>query len=297
MNIVNTPDALTLTGTVIAIGNFDGVHLGHQFLLSELQRLAAELAAPSVIITFFPPTKVVFGRGYYLSSRTEKLELLARFSPTAVVVVPFDLAYAQTDKRHFMAQLTRLNPRAIIVGDDFRFGHQREGTLNDLSQLVERLEVFGMKRVDGDVVKSSRIRELLSEGAIEAANRLLGYRYMASGRVVRGAQRGRAIGFPTANVQVDKHKALPTGVFTVRVKTPQGNFGGMANVGPRPSFEDEAPSLEVHLFDFEGALYDQELKVSFERFLRHQQKFEGLAALQAQLQEDARRAKALLGDI
>ena len=297
MKVVDTPDALTLSGTVIAIGNFDGVHLGHQFLLAELQRLATELSAPSVIITFFPPTKVVFGRGYYLSSREEKLELLARFGPHAVVVVPFDLAYAQTDKRHFMAQLTRLHPRAIIVGDDFRFGHKREGTLNDLSQLVERLEVFGMKRVDGEAVKSSRIRKLLSEGAIEAANRLLGYPYMASGRVVKGAQRGRAIGFPTANVQVDKHKALPTGVFAVRAKTPQRDFGGMANVGPRPSFEDEAPSLEVHLFDFAESLYDQELRVEFVGFLRSQQKFDGLDALKAQLQEDARRARTLLGDI
>lgn len=292
MIVAASPDELDLEKTVICIGNFDGVHLGHQMLLRHMRLVADTLAAPSIVITFFPPTKVVFGRGYYLLGREEKLKLLARFDPTAVVVVPFDIDYAQTDKRVFLEQLARLRPHTIIVGDDFRFGYRRAGTLNDLSHLPERLEVFGMKRLDGDAVKSSRIRELLDKGQIGAANRLLGHSYLATGKVTKGERRGGSIGFPTANVNLPPLKALPLGVFAVKIETPFGVHGGMANVGPRPSFEGATPSLEVHIFDFDAELYDREITVHFEHYLRGQVKFNSLKELQEQLEKD--RQKALL---
>ncbi len=293
MNVVDTPDALTLSGPVLCIGNFDGVHVGHQMLLRHMQYLAQD-TRPGVVISFFPTSKMVFGNGTYLTSLEEKVRLFAPFKPAAVVVIPFSLEYAQTDKRVFLDQLARLTPHTIIVGEDFRFGHKREGTLNDLSFITEKLEVFGMKKEGGEAVKSSRIRALLKEGNVSEANRLLGYAYLATGSVVEGEKRGRTIGFPTANVALPPNKALPLGVFAVTVETHGGTFGGMANVGPRPSFPDTPPSLEVHLFDFSGDLYGESITVSFKHFLRGQRRFAGLEDLKAQLSDDMASAKAYL---
>lgn len=294
VRVVSSPDQLSLSNVVISIGNFDGVHIGHQMLLSHMQQLSDALDCESVVITFFPPAKLFFSGGQYLTDEQEKVELLSAFAPTAIVMVPFNHGYASTPKTHFLEQLTRLKPHTIIVGEDFRFGFRREGTLNDLSHLPERLEVFGMKRLNGKVVSSSRVRSHLSEGHMAEVNALLGHIYRATGTVTQGAQRGRSIGFPTANVVVSPQKALPVGVFAVMVRTLTGEWQGMANVGPRPSFEDRPPSLEVHLFDFAGDLYDQDVTVFFHHFIRGQRKFGSLDELKAQLDTDKRKALELL---
>jgi riboflavin kinase/FMN adenylyltransferase len=294
VRVVSSPDQLNLSNVVISIGNFDGVHIGHQMLLSYMQQLADSLGCASVVITFFPPAKLFFSGGQYLTDEQEKIELLSAFAPTAIVMIPFDHGYASTPKTQFLEQLARLRPHTIIVGEDFRFGFRREGTLNDLSHLPERLEVFGMKRLNGEVVSSSRVRSHLAEGHMAEVNALLGYTYRASGIVTPGARRGRSIGFPTANVTVTPQKALPVGVFAVTVRTAAGTWQGMANVGPRPSFADRPPSLEVHLFEFSGDLYDQAVTVFFHHFIRAQRKFANLDDLKAQLIEDKVRALKLL---
>ncbi|MEX2543288.1 MAG: riboflavin biosynthesis protein RibF [Trueperaceae bacterium] len=291
---VADPDALDFGDAVISIGNFDGVHWGHRQLLGRMRELAAADGSPSVVVTFFPPSKVVFGDQPFLSSAEEKLELLSPFAPTAVAMIPFSHDYAQTDKSVFLAQLARLRPAAIIVGEDFRFGHKRQGTLNDLSLVAGKLEVFGLERVDGEVVKSSAIRRLLADGDVTHATRLLGEAYLAIGTVAKGDQRGRTIGFPTANLVVPERKAMPRGVFSVTVETGGGTYGGMANSGPRPSFPDAAPACEVHLFDFAGDLYDQELRVRFIGRIRAQERFASLDELRARLAEDARVARTQL---
>jgi riboflavin kinase / FMN adenylyltransferase len=294
MKIVTSPEQLTLKDTVICIGNFDGVHVGHQMLLEHMQKVSQNHNKPSIVITFFPPSKIFFQGGDFLSSEAEKLDLLRIYAPNAVVVIPFNEAYTHTPKEDFLAQLIQLEPHTIIVGEDFRFGFKRQGTLNDLSHLPERLEVFGMKRVHGEEVKSTRIRQLLSEGNVEAVKPFLGRSYSAQGVVIEGDKRGRTIGFPTANIQTPKGKALPLGVFALNVDTATGKFKGMANVGPRPSFPDDPPSLEVYLFDFEGDLYGQTLTVYFESFIRSQKKFSGLEELKAQLERDKGVARASL---
>lgn len=295
MRCVSGPDEVALRGGVLCIGNFDGVHLGHRMLLARMRELAGATNRPAIVITFFPPAKVVFGHATFLSSAEEKLELLQPFGPDAVVMIPFSREYALTDKAAFADQLRRLAPHAIIVGEDFRFGHGRAGGLNDLSPIADRLEAFGLKTLGGEVVKSSHIREHLTAGRIERANALLGAPYPARGRVVRGDARGATIGFPTANVRTDERKALPVGVYAVTADTPGGRFGGMANVGPRPSFPDEAPSLEVHLFDFADDLYDTDITTRFHAYLRGQRRFSGLDELRSQLETDRRRARAALG--
>jgi len=294
VKLVASPDALTLKGAVLCVGNFDGVHLGHRMLLARMRELADAASRPAVVLTFFPPAKVVFGHATFLSSAEEKLELLSAFTPGAVAMIPFSREYARTDKAAFADQLRRLAPHAIIVGEDFRFGHDREGGLNDLSPIPDRLEAFGLKTVQGEVVKSSHIREHLAAGRIARANALLGAPYPASGRVVRGDARGTGIGFPTANVQTDARKALPTGVYAVTVDTGAGRYGGMANVGPRPSFPEEPPSLEVHLFDFWGDLYGTAITTRFHAYLRGQRRFAGVDELKEQLERDALAARAAL---
>ncbi len=294
MKVVSTPDELTLKGCVLCIGNFDGVHLGHQLLLRRTQHVAEKLGVPSVVLTFFPPAKVVFRGKPYLSSAEEKLYLLSVFNPDAVVMTPFSRAYAQTPKEHFLRELERLNPKHLIVGDDFRFGHARSGGLDDLQHVTERLEVFSLERLEEEPIKSSYIRELLQKGHVAEARRFLGYSYLVFGTVVEGDKRGRTIGFPTANLALPPEKALPLGVFAVYAETPTGRLAGMANVGPRPSYPDAPPALEVHLFDFSGDLYGETLHVSFEHFLRVQKKFGSLDALKAQLTEDKKQAKAVL---
>lgn len=298
MNVVDTPDGLELTRVAVSIGNFDGVHLGHRMLLERMREVAGAEGLPSVVLTFFPPAKVVFGRATFLSSAEEKLELLAAYEPDAVVMIPFSKEYALTDKGHFVDQLRRLAPHTIIVGEDFRFGHGRAGGLNDLSPIAEKLEAFGLRTLHGEVVKSSHIREYLRSGAVDRANALLGAPYPVRGRVARGQQRGRTIGFPTANVMTDARKALPIGVLAVSATVDGRTYGGMANVGPRPSFPDEPPSLEVHLFGYDeatsGELYGRELTTRFHALLRRQQRFDGLEALQRQLAADGEAARRAL---
>lgn len=294
MRVVRALSELDLKGVVLTIGNFDGVHRGHRRLLERVRELAASEGAPSVVVTFFPPARVVFGSATYLSSEEEKLALLAEYDPTAVVMVPFSREFARTDKAAFVDELRRLAPHTIVVGEDFRFGRGREGNLNDLTPIARRLEAFGLVTFGGEVVSSSRVRDHLEKGDVERANELLGAPYRAAGEVVHGEKRGRLIGFPTANVATGERKALPSGVFAVSVETPHGAYGGMASSGRKPMFPDEPPTLEVYLFGFDGDLYGQRVTVLFHAFLREQRRFDGLDALRAALERDAADAAAAL---
>jgi riboflavin kinase/FMN adenylyltransferase len=296
MQVVDAVHRLPTRGAVLAIGNFDGVHRGHRALLRRMRAWADEEGRPAAIVTFFPPAKVLFQGMSYLASREEKLTLLDPFAPDAVAMIRFDRDYARTDKSAFLAELAELAPHAIVVGEDFRFGRHRAGGLDDLQHVPERLEVFGLEHDGGAPVSSSRVREHLLAGEIEAARRLLGAPYLAIGEVVEGDRRGRTIGFPTANLDLPLDKALPIGVFAVRVDTPEGRYGGMANVGPRPSFPDGAPRLEAHLFDFDGDLYGRRLAVHFVARLRGQRRFDGLDDLVAQLRADREAARAALDE-
>ena len=191
MLVVRALTELDLKGVMLSIGNFDGVHRGHRELLGRMCELGRRHGAPTVVVTFFPPARVVFGNATYLSSEREKLDLLAAFEPTAVVMIPFSREYARTDKAVFVDQLRRLAPHTIVVGQDFRFGHERAGNLNDLSPIATRLEAFGLVTHEGEVVKSSRVREHLEKGDVERANALLGAPYRATGAVVHGEKRGQ----------------------------------------------------------------------------------------------------------
>lgn len=292
-NIVSAVSDLT-HGAVVSIGIFDGVHVGHQTLLREQQRIATERNAPAAIVTFFPPARTFFTGVKYLSNKAEKIAALQEFNPASIAVIDFTDAYTETPKEEFVRELASVSPAAIIVGPDFRFGHERSGGLDDLRTVSPELIVQPLVKTGGEVVKSTGIREALAAGDIRTANEFLGRPYTATGRIVEGERRGRTIGFPTANFVVPEQKALPLGVFVVRSEIDGKTTYGIANVGPRPTFPDEAPSLEVYYLDFAGDLYGQDLTVEFLSFLRSQQRFTGLDTLTAQLEHDKLTAKAVI---
>jgi len=292
--VVDSLAAVEPRGAVLCIGNFDGVHLGHRTLLRRMHDLAQELAAPAVVVTFFPPARVLFEGATYLMTPAEKLLALREFQPDIVVNIAFDREFAATDKSSWLAELAELQPAAIVVGQDFRFGRGRQGGIADLRTVTERLEVFSLVEKDGAPVKSSDIRRLLAEGDVKGAARLLGAPYLVQGMVVEGQRRGAGIGYPTANLSVPAGKALPLGVFAVRVTVAGEIFCGMANAGPRPSFEEAPPALEVYLFDFDADLYGSELNVRFIEYLRGQSRFAGLEELRAQLAADEAAARRIL---
>lgn len=286
--------SLRVTGAQVSIGNFDGVHLGHRALISRAGQLARAAGGALVIVTFFPPARVYFGGGSYLSSAREKLLLLEELAPDLVVMIDFGEAFAATTADEFVTDLAALKPAGFVVGRDFRFGRGRAGGLEELSRAAPTQAVELIER-GGERVASSRIRALLEGARLEEANELLGAPYLTLGRVVRGERRGREIGFPTANLELGTGKALPEGVFAVRVEYSGGTFGGMANVGARPTFPDSPPPpLEVHLFDFQREIYGEELTVRFISKLRTQRRFAGLNELKEQLSRDATEARAAL---
>ncbi|WP_034338268.1 riboflavin biosynthesis protein RibF [Deinococcus misasensis] len=280
------------TDTVIAIGSFDGVHLGHQSLLNTLIAEARMHHVPSVVYTFDPPTRVLIQGVEFLSTLPEKLALLKQLGIDEVIAVPFTREFAARPKEEFLNDLSLLRPKTVVVGQDFGFGKNRSGGLDDLRTITPELIALPMLSLDGEAVKSTRIRGFLNSGQVEDAHQLLGREYEAMGVVVHGDKRGRLIGFPTANVAVPEGKLLPKGVYFVEFCWDNQSFSGIANVGKRPTVEGEDVRLEVHLLDFQGDLYGQEVTVKFKRFIRHEQKFAGLDALKAQLDLDRQTALA-----
>lgn len=284
------------TETVIAIGSFDGVHLGHQALLAQLKARAREYRVPSVVYTFDPPTRVLTQGVEFLSTLPEKLDLLRLYGIDETIAVPFTPEFAARPKEQFLADLRTMRPKAVVVGEDFYFGKGRAGSVTDLREVCPDVVALPMHQLGGDDIKSTRIRALLAGGDVDGAQRLLGRPYEAQGVVVRGDQLGRTIGWPTANLRVPEGKALPLGVFAVQVVSDKGQrWSGMANVGWRPTVEGRERRFEAHLFDYQGDLYGEELQVRFVARLRGEQKFSGLDELRAQLGRDAEAARAVLG--
>ena len=280
---------------VLCLGTFDGLHLGHKMLLEHLKKRSKELGVSSVVVSFQPPPKSLLQGVRFLSSYEEKLKLMSTFDLDAIVLIPFDFDYAKTDKQVFLDQLKALNPKEIIVGEDFRFGHKREGGIEDLKEMCGCVENFDLLDLEGRPIKSSFIRLQIQEANVKEAARYLGHDYFAIGTVQEGQKRGRSIGYPTANIMVADKKALPNGVFAVEIESSHGRHYGMANVGARPSFEEKPPSLEVHVFDFSGNLYNQNVTVHFKDFLRSQIKFAGIEEVKAQLVQDEFKARQVFG--
>jgi len=301
-------------GRIVAIGNFDGVHRGHQAVLTDATRDAARQGLTPAVLTFAPHPSAVLGRAAppILTVLPRKLELFSRISPDIEPVVePFDHAFASQSPDAFAEQMlaARLAAKVGVVGANFRFGKSRQGDFDALVRLGERLGFETRTHaLVGDAKgawSSSRIREALARGALDEVTEMLGRPHMVSGEVAAGARRGRTIGFPTCNLDVEE--ALPPwGVYAVLVDREEGSpprarafAKGVANIGVRPTVTggDARPNVEVHLFDVDEDLYGARLRVHLVAWLRPEQRFAGLDALKAQIARDAEAARARLADL
>jgi riboflavin kinase/FMN adenylyltransferase len=286
-------------GPVVTVGNFDGVHLGHRALLDRVVARAHEMGRPAVAYTFDPlPVEVLRPdlRQPRIQSTADRLAALRNTGLDHVVVEPFDLAFSEHEARWFAHEIlgARLRASAIVVGWDFRFGHGRAGTLGDLARwLAVPVESFGPWSREGEVVSSRGIRARVLAGDVEGAALWLGRPHRVSGVVVRGAARGRTIGFPTANVSPATELLPADGVYAVRATLDRG-WNGVANLGVRPTVDGTHRVLEVHLFDFSGDAYGHAISVDFVARLREERRFPSLEALTAQIRADAEAARALL---
>lgn len=279
---------------VVAVGSFDGVHLGHQYLLRQALAEAKTLKEPLLVYTFDPPTKV-FTRGEgFLMDLQEKVEALRGVGVELILAVPFNEEFARRPPEAFLEDLRALQASRIYVGEDFRFGRGRAGGPEALER-VAPTRVVPLLSLGGEAVKSSRIRALLKEGKVEETRHLLGRPYGAYGVVVEGDRMGRRLGFPTANLAVHPLKVLPPGVFAVEAEGAFGRYKGVANVGTRPTLGGEERRLEVHLLGFAGELYGEEVRVRFLKRLREERRFPSLEALKAQIAQDVEAARAYFG--
>lgn len=295
-----------LRAPAVAVGNFDGVHLGHQQLIAEARAAAAGLGGEAVALTFDPHPAAVLAPGRaprLLTTTRRKLELLATAGVDVAVVEPFDRELAALDPRAFADQVlvAALGARHVVVGYDFRFGHGRAGSADTLRELGGELgfavEVVAPVSVGGVVASSSRIRALIEEGELAAARALLGREVEVEGEVVRGAGRGRGIGVPTANLATDTEVLPPLGIYATWVELAGGaRLPGAASVGTNPTFDDSGRvSVEVHLLDFDGDLYGQRLRLAFVAHLRGELRFAGAAELVDQIRRDIAETRRVLG--
>jgi riboflavin kinase/FMN adenylyltransferase len=294
-----------LAGAVAAIGNFDGVHLGHRVLVEGVRAAAREAGRPAAVLTFEPHPRAYFTPDapmFRLTGLAAKEIVFAQLGLDGLIVRRFDGALAATGARAFVLDFLRgsLGLSGVVVGHDFHFGRGREGTPAILADLCReagmscRIVAPVALSDESDPVSSSAIRAALASGDVARANALLGYRWFVLGPVRHGDKRGRQLGFPTANVRLPDC-GLAHGIYAVRVRLGPGMFrDGVASYGRRPTFDDGAPLLEVHLFDFADDLYGQEIAVEFVGYIRGEERFASADALVARMHVDASEARALL---
>lgn len=290
-------------GFAVTIGFFDGVHKGHRFLLRQLEEHAAANDLRAAVVTFDQHPRTVVQKDFVpalLTTQEEKLTLLSEAFDGEIVVLPFTQELSVMTAKEFMQVVLRdkLNTELLLMGYNHRFGHGG-GTKEEYLTWGKEvgIEVCLAEGLAGEKVSSSRIRNLICLGEMQKANDLLGYPYFIAGKVVEGKQIGRQMGFPTANVSLPKEKLLPAcGVYAVWVTMPDGTRrGGMLCIGHRPTIEENGEiSVEVHVFDFEGNLYDTSISIDFIEKLRDEQHFDSLDTLQQQLMLDAASVRELI---
>ncbi len=287
--------------TVVTIGNFDGVHRGHRHVIEHLAAHGRRLGLPVTLVTFEPQPAEFFAPDRApprLTRLREKLELLARLPVDRVLCLRFDARLARLPAPDFVRRVLveGLAVRHVVVGEDFRFGHRRQGDLALLQRLGEAhgytVEAAPTLLDHGQRISSTAIRAALAGGELQLAERLLGRPYHLSGRVAHGDRRGRALGFPTAKPHPPRRRLPLRGVFVVEaVGLPEGPRPGVANVGTRPTVDGQRALLEVHLLDFAGDLYGRHLQIRFLHFIRPERRFPDLDALRRQIDQDVKVAR------
>lgn len=296
-----------VSNSVVTIGTFDGVHLGHQKIIKRLVDLKRKEGGQTVLFTFDPhPRKVLFPEQTDLrliTTTSEKCELLQQFGIDHVLVFPFTKAFSQMQATEYISEIIAkgLHTKTLVIGYDHRFGSNREGNIDTLRQLSEvyhfRVEEIPAQEINQLNVSSTRIRRAIEEGDVSTANEFLGYHFFVSGVVVKGKQLGRTIGYPTANIHVeDNDKLIPRiGVYAVHVAVDGKRYKGMLNVGINPTTDtDNRIKIEVNIFDFDEDIYGHDIRVEFVKWVRNEEKFANLEQLKQALANDKLACSAIL---
>jgi riboflavin kinase/FMN adenylyltransferase len=283
--------------TIVTIGTFDGVHLGHAAILKKLTQNTQNETFESTVLTFFPhPRMVLQGKSdlKLLNTINEKIELLEKIGIDNLIIHPFDEKFAELNAEAFVSTILvdHLRVQKIIIGYDHRFGKNRTANINDLisfgAQYGFEVEQISAQEIDEISISSTKIRTALEEGDIQLANEYLGYSYFLSGTVVKGKQLGRTIGFPTANISLEEdYKLVPqNGVYVVQAEIDGKTIYGMMNIGFNPTVQGKQKTIEVHLFDFDTDIYNRKIQVAILQRIRSEKKFESIELLTKQLEED-----------
>jgi len=295
-----------LDNAVVTSGTFDGVHLGHRKILNRLNEVAHQNNGESVVITFYPHPRSVISPDNQniklLSTLDEKIELLEKSGVNHLLIIPFTREFSELSSEEFIQKilLQTIGTKTLVIGYDHRFGKNREGGFDYLKANKERygfeIEEISRQDIENMGVSSSKIRKALQEGDVPSADHFLGRNYSLSGVIVKGKQLGRTIGFPTANIQVREiAKLIPSdGVYAVKVHYKEDAFGGMLNIGNRPTVDGTYQTVEVNIFDFDQEIYGENLTVEFLQKIRNEQKFNGLDELKVQIARDKITCKAIL---
>jgi len=294
-----------LKGCVVAIGNFDGLHRGHQSVVEQTLKIAKRAGKSAIVLTFEPHPRDFFAKKpfmFRLTNGGQKAQILAALGMDGVAIMEFDKQLAALDAEEFVTRflVAALVASTIVVGEDFHFGKGRAGTPQflKLSGKKHGFEVvqLSLLAAENDPISSSRIRACLNTGELDVANRLLGYHWMVGGKVVLGDQRGRELGYPTANFKLPPTCLLTQGVYAVRVRLGERLFDGVASFG-KPMFDIHHSPFEVHIFDFDEDIYGQEIEVALVSHIRGQMTFEGLKELIVQMDADSKKARKALAEV
>jgi riboflavin kinase / FMN adenylyltransferase len=295
-----------LPNAVVTSGTFDGVHVGHQKILSRLKEINASQQGETVVLTYWPHPRMIVSEDsqdlHLLSTIEEKTDILANLGIDHLIITPFTRAFSELSSTEFIQQVLvdRIGTKKFVIGYDHRFGRNREGNFEFLQGVAPSygFEVEEIPRQDIDelAISSTRIRNSLLEGEITVANELLGRAYSLTGVVVKGKQIGRTLGFPTANIEVkENYKLIPAnGVYAVRVYYQEKAFNGMLNIGVRPTLDGTLRTIEVHLFNFDQNIYGERIQLFLYKYLRPELKFDSMEALIQQIKSDQSEAKCFM---
>ena len=283
--------------TILTIGTFDGVHLGHQKVLERLTNIAIENNLESTVLTFFPHPRTILNPDKPLkliNSVKERSELLNRSKVDNLIIHPFDKSFSELDPEKYVFEILveKLKAKIILIGYDHKFGKNRTADISDLKEYGEKygFKVIEIKaeEISNIAISSTKIRKAISEGNISTAKKYLGYDFSLSGTIVHGNSIGRTLGFPTANIVVkEEYKLLPkNGVYLIQSIIDHNEYFGMMNIGIKPTINKSSKSIEVNLFEFEGDLYNKKITVFIKQFIRDEIKFDSLELLKSQIQKD-----------
>ena len=305
MKVFHSLDQFNGKNPVLTIGTFDGVHLGHQVILKRLSEIAREINGEVTLLTFHPhPRQILYPEQkdlLLLTTQKEKIILLERFGVDNLVFQPFSYEFSRLSYDDFVKQIIveGIHAKKVVIGYDHHFGHNREGGLKQLSLLsgIYHFEVEEIPEQDIDyaAISSSRVRKALMAGDLHSANHLLGHLYSIEGKVVKGKQLGRTLGFPTANLETASDKLIPmNGIYAVTTSIKGISYKAMLSIGHRPTFDNGAKSVEVNVIDFNDDLYGQEIAISLHYYLRPEKKFDTKEELIEQMKQDKKQTLQLL---